>query len=179
LALGHIVGIVRGVEVPIRVLRAVSLAAVFALLVAGAALADTGGQGTVTTTQQYRDILSFTASVTNPCTGASGTLSATAKTGVFHVTSFTTGPELWVTTTDEGTATFTPDDPTGVVASGHYAEWFGESFNNRNAVVHDTSTFRLIGTDGSRTTVHIDDHFSINANGVVTVTFSNFSFTCG
>ena len=162
-----------------RVLRAVSLAAALALLTAGAALADAGGQGTVTTTTQYRNILSFSASVTNPCTGAPGTLTAVAKTGVYHVTSFATGPELWVTTTDEGTATFTPDDPTGVVASGHYAEWFGESLNNRNAVAHDTSTFRLIGTDGSRTTVHIDDRFTVNANGVVTVSVSNFTFTCG
>jgi len=162
-----------------RILKAVTMAAMLALLTAGAALADAGGQGTVTSTQQYRDVLSFSASVTNPCTGAPGTLSATLKTGVFHVTSFTTGPELWITTTDEGTATFTPDDPTGVVASGHYAEWFGESLNNRNAVATDTSTFRLIGTDGSRTTVHGDDHFTVNANGVVTVTFNNFRFTCG
>jgi hypothetical protein len=27
--------------------------------------------------------------------------------------------------------------------------------------------------------VHAVDHFSINANGVVTVTFSNFNFHCG
>ena len=162
-----------------RILKAVTLAAMLALLTAGAALADAGGQGTVTTTTQYRDILSFSASVTNPCTGAPGTLTAMAKTGVFHVTSFATGPELWVTGTDEGTATFTPDDPTGVVASGHYAEWFGESLNNRNAVATDTGTFQLTGTDGSRTTVHFDDHFTVNANGVVTVSVSNFTFTCG
>jgi len=154
------------------------MAAMLALLTTGAALADAGGRGTVTSTQQYRDTFSFAASVTNPCTGAPGTLSATAKTGVFHITSFTTG-ELWLTTTDEGTATFTPDDPTGIVASGHYAEWFGESLNNRNAVATDTTTIRLIGTDGSRVTVHIDDHFTMNANGVITVTFNNFRFTCG
>ena len=162
-----------------HLVRAVTLAAMLALLTSGAALADAGGQGTVTTTTQYRDILSFSSSVTNPCTGASGTLTAMAKTGVFHVTSFATGPELWVTTTDEGTATFTPDDPTGVVVSGHYAEWFGESLNNRNAVAHDTSTFQLTGTDGSRLTVHGTDRFTVNATGVVTVSVSNFTFTCG
>ena len=162
-----------------RILKAVTLAAMLALLTAGAAFADAGGQGTVTTTTQYRDVLSFSVSGTNPCTGASGTVTAMAKTGVYHVTSFTTGPELWVTTTDEGTVTFTPDDPTGVVASGHYAEWFGESLNNRNAVVHDTSTFHLTGTDGSRLTVRGTDRFTVNANGVVTVSVSNFTFTCG
>lgn len=42
-----------------------------------------------------------------------GTLAGVAKTAVFHVTSFTTGPEFWMTGTDEGVATFTPDDPQG------------------------------------------------------------------
>jgi hypothetical protein len=43
------------------------------------------------------------------------------------------GDEFWVTGTDEGTATFTPDNPAGVSASGHFASWFGESSNNKNA----------------------------------------------
>ncbi len=160
-----------------RVLRAVSLAAALALLTTGVALADAGGQGTVTTTQQFRGLV-FSHATTNPCTGASGTLTASVRTGVFHVTSFTTG-EFWMTGTDEGTATFTPDDPAGVSASGHYAEWFGESFNNKNDVQHDTSTFNLRGTDGSHIVAQAVDHFSINANGVVTVTFSNFNLHCG
>ena len=42
-----------------RVLRAVGLAAMLALLTAGSALADAGGQGTVTTTQQFRNIALF------------------------------------------------------------------------------------------------------------------------
>lgn len=163
---------------PKHVLRAVSLAAALALLTAGATLADAGGQGTVTTTQQFRGLV-FSHLVTNPCTGDTGTLTASVKTGVFHVTSFTTGPEFWVTGTDEGTATFTPDDPTGVSASGHYAEWFGESFNNKNDVLHDTSMFNLKGSDGSHIVVQAVDHFSINANGVVTVTFSDFNLHCG
>lgn len=163
---------------PKHVLRAVSLAAALALLTAGATLADAGGQGTVTTTQQFRGLV-FSHLVTNPCTGDTGTLTASVKTGVFHVTSFTTGPEFWVTSTDEGTATFTPDDPTGVSASGHYAEWFGESFNNKNDVLHDTSMFNLKGSDGSHIVAQAVDHFSINANGVVTVTFSDFNLHCG
>ena len=162
-----------------RVLRAVSLAAVLALLVGGTALADAGGQGTVSTTQQFRNVPLFSAQVMNPCTGALGTLTGTAATAVFHVTSFTTGPEFWMTGTDEGTATFTPDDPQGVSASGHFAEWFGESFNNKNDVQHDTSMFNLKGSDGSHIVVHSVDHFSINANGVVTVSFSNFDIHCG
>ena len=64
-------------------------------------------------------------------------------------------------------------------ASGHFAEWFGESFNNKNDVQHDTSTFQLNGSDGSHVFVHAADHVSTNANGVVTVSFNNFDVRCG
>jgi hypothetical protein len=162
-----------------RVLRAVSLAAVLAMLTAGAALADAGGQGTVSITQQYRDTLLFSQPVTNPCTGAPGTITGTAATGFEHVTYFTTGPELWFTSTAEGMATFTPDDPKGVSASGHFAEWFGASVNNRNVVQSNTSTFRLKGSDGSHIVLHEVIHVSTNANGVITVSFDNVGIHCG
>ena len=68
---------------------------------------------------------------------------------VFHVTFFTSGDEFWVTGTDEGTATFTPDDPTGISASGHFASWFGESSNNKNDVQHNVYNLTLTNTDGS------------------------------
>jgi hypothetical protein len=157
----------------------VSLAAALVLLTAGATLADAGGQGTVTITQHYRDMLLFSQPVTNPCTGASGTFTATADNGVEHETYFTTGPEFWFTGTAEGTATFTPDDPLGVSASGHFAEWFGESFNNKNDVQHDTSTFQLKGSDGSHVVVHEVSHFSTNAKGVITVSFDMTGVHCG
>jgi hypothetical protein len=161
------------------VIRALGLAAVIGMLAAGTALADAGGRGTVTFTQQDRNVLLFSMPVTNPCTGASGTLTAIAATEVFHSTLFTNGDEFWVTGTAQGTATFTPDDPSGASASGHFATWFGESSNERNDVQHDTSTFVLNGTDGSRVVVHVADHLSTNANGVVTVSFSTFKFHCG
>ena len=72
-----------------RVLQAGSLAAVVALLAAGAALADAGGQGTVTITQHAHNVQLFSDHVTNPCTGAPGTLTAVAANEVFHVTFFT------------------------------------------------------------------------------------------
>lgn len=162
-----------------HVARAVALVAIFALLTAGTALADAGGQGTITSTQQSRNVDLGSNEVTNPCTGALGTLSAVAKTEVFHVTSFSTGPELWVTGTAEGTATFTPYDPQGVTASGHFALWFGESLNNKNSVAHDTANYQLVGTDGSRISVHATDQLTVNANGVITAQLSNFDFHCG
>jgi hypothetical protein len=64
--------------------------------------------------------------------------------------------------------------------SGHFASWFGESLNGPNSdVQHDTSTFNLQSTDGSHIVVHGRDHITVNANGVVTSTFSVQSVTCG
>jgi len=53
-----------------RVIRAVSLAAVVALLTAGGALADAGGQGTVTITEHTHNVVLFSAPSTNPCVRA-------------------------------------------------------------------------------------------------------------
>jgi hypothetical protein len=162
-----------------RVVRLVCLAAVVVLVAAGAALADAGGQGTVTITQHANNVVLFSAPSTNPCTGAPGTVTAIAANEVFHVTFFTTGPEFWVTGTDEGTATFTPDNPSGASASGHFVSWFGESFNNKNDVQHATDTFNLRGSDGSHVVMHETFHLSINAAGVVTASFDKVNLICG
>ena len=162
-----------------RVLRVAWLVAAVGLLSAGAALADAGGQGTVTITEHAHDVVLFSDPVVNPCTGAPGTLTAIAANEVFHVTFFTVSDEFWVTGTDEGTATFTPDDPSGVSASGHFAAWFGESFNEKNDVQHDTDTFNLQGTDGSHLVAHETSHLSTNGLGDVTVNFDKMNLTCG
>src|SRR5438552_15911839 len=154
-----------------RFVRVASLAAVLGLATQPAALAAAGGNGTVTITQHDHNVVLFSDHVTNPCTGEDGTITAIAANEVFHVTFFTTGDEFWVTGTDEGTATFIPDNPSGVSASGHFASWFGESFNNKNDVQHFTNTFNLRGSDGSRLVAHETAHLSTNAAGVVTVIF--------
>src|SRR5262249_55199502 len=103
-----------------RFVRAAALVAVLGATTPTAALADAGGNGTVTITQHaYNDVL-LSEHVTNPCTGEPGTVTAIAANEVFHVTYFTNGDEFWATGTGEGTATFTPDDPDGVSASGHF-----------------------------------------------------------
>ena len=160
-----------------RVVSAGVLAAVVALLATGAALA--AGRGTVTITQHAQDVVLFSDHDVNPCNGEPGTVTAIAANEVFHVTFFTNGDEFWVTGTDEGSVTFTPDDPSGVSASGHFAAWFGESFNEKNDVQHFTNTFNLRGTDGSHVVVHETAHLSTNAAGVVTVNFDNVSVSCG
>ena len=77
-----------------RVVRAACLAAVVALVSAGAALADAGGQGTVTITTHRHNVVLFSAPATT-CTGAPGTITATAANEVFHVTFFTVSDEFW------------------------------------------------------------------------------------
>src|SRR5437870_13836292 len=111
------------------VVQAASVAAVIALLSAGAALADAGGQGTVTITEHAHNVTLFSDPVTNPCTGEPGTLTAIAANEVFHVTFFTEGDEFWVTGTLEGTLTFTPDDTNGVSAICHFAALCLYAFN--------------------------------------------------
>src|SRR5436309_9978679 len=161
-----------------RVVRVAWLVAAVGLLSAGAAMADAGGQGTVTITEHAHDVVLFSDPVVNPCTGAPGTLTAIAANEVFHVTFFTVSDEFWVTGTDEGTATFTPDDPSGASASGHFASWFGESFNEKNDVQHDTFNLTLTNTDGSHVVAHETAHLSTNAAGLVTVNFDKMSVSC-
>ena len=105
-----------------RVVLAAGIVAAFALASATATLADAGGQGTVSITQHANNVTLFSFPTANPCDPSdTGTLTAVSANEVFHVTLFTSGPEFWVTGTDEGTVTFTPDNPSGVSASGHFA----------------------------------------------------------
>ena len=67
--------------------------------------------------------------------------------------------------------TFTPDNPSDVSASGHFSSWFGESLNNFNDVQSGTNTFVLTASDGSHMVMHETFHVTVNALGVVTVTF--------
>lgn len=53
------------------------------------------------------------------------------------------------------------------------------SINNRNDLQHQTSTFRLKGTDGSHILVQEVIHVSTNANGVITVSFDKVGVHCG
>ena len=158
--------------------RAGGAACAIALLSATGALAAAGGSGTVTETEHAPDVVLFSIPVHNPCTGAPGTLTATATNEVFHVTFFENGNEFWATGTAEGTVTFTPEEPGGVSASGHFAEWFGTSSNNKNSVEHSTSNFNLRNSDGSHVVVHGAFHFSTNGRGEVTRSFEKLEPRC-
>jgi hypothetical protein len=150
-----------------------------ALLCAGVAVAAAGGRGTVTETVHEHNVLFFTNQSPNPCTGEPGTFTAVAANTIFHVTFFETSDEFWVTGTAEGTATFTPENPEGVSASGHFATWFGASGNNKNEVEHNTQTFILQGSDGSHVAIHAVSHLSTNGRGEVKVGFEKMRAHCG
>jgi hypothetical protein len=159
--------------------RAGGLAGVIVLLSAAPTLAAGGPNGTVTETQHEHNVVLFSEASPNPCTGDPGTFSATAANGVFHATFFENSDEFWITATYEGTATFTPEDPEGVSASGHFAVWFGAALNEKNEVETNTNTFNLKGSDGSHIVVHGTTHVSTNGLGAVTVSFEKNSVHCG
>jgi len=156
--------------------RPFALAAAVIALSAGGALAAKGGAGTETTTEHAHGVPLFSFPVFNQCTGQAGTLEAVATNEVFHLTTHADG-ELWATGTAEGIATFTPEEP-GVSFSGHFTSWFGEAVNQRNHVEHDTNTFVLTGTDGTRVIVKMKDHLSTNAQGTVTAEFERENVHC-
>jgi hypothetical protein len=168
-------------SMPRRIVVLAGILAALALASATGALADAGGQGTVSVTQHAHNVTLFSFPTANPCDPTdTGTLTAVSANEVFHVTFFSTGPEFWVTGTDEGAVTFTPDNPSGVSASGHFSAWFGESLNNFNDVQTGTDTFVLTTSDGSHILMHETFHVSTNALGIVTVAFDKTpsSVTC-
>jgi hypothetical protein len=162
-----------------RVIRAATLGAVLVLVCAGAALAASPhSAGTETTTEHARNEVFFSEESVNPCTGEAGTLTAIAKNGVFHATTQADG-DFWITGTFTGIVTFTPTEADGTSASGHFTVWFGAAQNNKNTVEHETGTFHLTGSDGSRITIKSTGHMSTNANGEVTASFEKPRLTCG
>ncbi len=74
----------------------------------------------------------------NPCDPAdTGTFTMTPKRSVFHVNVNGDG-DLWVSSTTNGTATFVPDNPGNVSATGTFANWFGVQLNLPRGRPRDT-----------------------------------------
>jgi hypothetical protein len=90
---------------------------------------------------------------------------------VNHVTVNTAG-DAWFTTTQAGTFSFTPFDPNGLSYSGHFAIWFGASFNQNNGVLHDIFNLHGTASDGTKLSFHMIDHANLSSTGVVTSSFS-------
>jgi hypothetical protein len=105
----------------------------------------------------------------NPCTGVPGTLTLTYS-GFIHVT-INKAQDGWDTGNMHGDFSFVASDQTQPSYAGHFASWFGDSFNQNNSVSHFTLNVHGTGSDGSNLTLHENGHVSTNANGTVTVVF--------
>jgi hypothetical protein len=150
---------------------AVVSCSVMGLLLLSGLPAFADGNGAQTFTQTFHNATD-TFAQPNPCTGDPGTVSITYN-GVMHFTINKAG-DLWATGTETGGFVFTPDPqlaPNAPSYTGHFTTWFGVSDNNRNGVDHSTFSLHGVGSDGSTLAFHETQHFSINANGDITVAF--------
>jgi hypothetical protein len=94
---------------------------------------------------------------------------------VFHITEFNDG-RYHLTGTVTGRFTFEVD---GETFTGRFTQWFGENSNSKS--FNGTFTFSATGRGDEGSRVHLRGvaHFTVNANGDVTVEFEKFNETCG
>jgi hypothetical protein len=156
------------------------VAAVLALLglvgVTAPAYAAAGGTGhTVTSTENFHGTMSFQD--VNPCTGSLLDIETTSNI-VEHITSLPEGDEVWATFTEEDKVVAT-DPVTGVVYTGHATFWGNFNLNERNSNSTFTGSITVRGSDGSVVKYREVDHFTLAANGEVTVSFEKPRLTCG
>jgi hypothetical protein len=120
---------------------------------------------TFTATETFQDVV--------PCRPELGAYTVTINgRGVFHVTAAAIDEEgnfvapYHVTGTVTGTFVWVPSDGTGPTFTGRFTNRFGES----EMITHSTGTMtfsvRGTGSDGSRVSFHVVDHYTINALGV-------------
>ena len=155
------------------------LAVLTSLGLVGAAVpayAAPGGTGhTVTSTDNFHGTTSFQDF--NPCTGNLLNINTTSNI-VEHITFFPDGDEVWATFTEEDKVVAT-DPVTGVVYTGHATFWGNFNLNERNSNSTFTGSITLRGSDGSVVKFREVDHFTLAANGQVTVSFEKPRLTCG
>jgi len=155
--------------------RAKALAFVIVALgvVASVGTARAGGPPILHETTVTMDTPPATQPDTNPCTGIPAT-DTSSGSFVFHITEFADGT-VHVSVVSRSRFFIDTIDPAGVDYTGHEADTF--SFNGTNAAATMSVTFTpvLVGTDGTHLVAHEVGHFTANANGVVTVSFDNFT----
>jgi len=110
---------------------------------------------------------------TNPCTGAPAINSSSGQM-TSHITLFADGT-IHVTVAIHSDFLIDTIDPAGVDFSGHETD--GVSFEGTNGAATGTGYFTPVvtGTDGTRLVGHEVAHFTVTANGDVTVSFDRFT----
>jgi hypothetical protein len=154
-----------------------ALAGLLIILALGAVpvAAAPGGTGhTVTSTQQQHGVFTDPNAI-NPCNGHVITLTVDGNS-VTHITFFPDGDELWFTFTETGKFTGIDGD---VTYTGHFTVWANQNVNEQNSNSTFTFSIRAVGSDGSVIIGHEVAHFTMNANGELTVSFDKPSFSCG
>ena len=113
----------------------------------------------------------------DPCDQSNVGLITIAPTHTVSHTTVNGAGDVWFTSTVNGTVTFASQTG-GPNGQGTFTNWFGSSFNNRNAVFHSTFNNRIQLADGTTVTLHETFHMSFNANGVQ-LFFDKPTLTCG
>ena len=124
-----------------------------------------GNPGTVSQTQTWHGLSEVVTDV-NSCTGNAVTI---------NLTFFANGDEYWFTLTD--TSDFTFDDA-GVTYTGHGTFWVNGNWNERNQNFTLTFDAHGRGSDGSHISLSEKAHLTLNAVGVVTVSFDVIGASC-
>lgn len=114
----------------------------------------------------------------NPCTGGTGTVELDDNHSVFHINVNGDG-DAWLTGTDGGTASFTPDDPSQASGQGTWTSWFGTELNNQSTVNSGTNTVRLKMSDGTHVVIHETTHMTMTPDGNLSASFDHVSVSCG
>jgi len=98
---------------------------------------------------------------------------------VLHVTDFG-GGIFHLVDHQTGTATFTPDDPSGVTLARHYTTTFSEQSNPPGLQFTVGGPFNVVGAgaDGSRVVFHLISRTTRLPDGTVTLSFSVTHFEC-
>ena len=153
---------------------AVAAFAVVAWLLFTLTSAASAEAGAITSTQIFKDVTQRFA-FANPCTGAPATVTITFN-GVMHVTFLPSAGTVHISANETGTGVLTPIDPALPSYSGHFTSQFDRNINLNNGVFTSILNIHAFGSDGSTLDVHMDQHFSISATGVI-VSFDHL--VCG
>ncbi len=150
------------------------LAGLTGLALAAVLLGPTAAFATDTETVHFR--MTDVQPDTNPCSGASGTLTVDLR-GVSHITTLDNGT-YHETSTATGTFRFVPNDASQPTYSGHATFWDGENQNLKSFTATFTGSIILHGSDGSLLKLQLLSQVTVNANGTVTSSIETERLTC-
>jgi hypothetical protein len=141
------------------------------ILVAGLALtfglATTASAAPTTTTTTTKNLVETFVDVLPSCDPDSPLMVVTTRSNLIeHETVFDDG-RVHATFTQSGKVSAVPLVGTGPTYTGSFAVWGG--FNANGSTVNGTFTFNVVlkGSDGSRVSNHVVDHFNERPDGTV------------